>query len=656
MRNQLSRRACKAGQLAVKKPMSLLLGMTICLSTCVIPIKAESRDTWENQTVLLDFTASWCGPCQRMAPIVEQLMQMGYPVRKIDIDREPALAKRFAIQAVPTFVMLINGQEVKRIVGGASLDDLVTLCRLAPRSDSAAVPATIMTSTATSAIGHPQLAQAQGTSPSRGTGTPQTRLLEAIPPLDENCRFAGASEQDLIAVTVRIRIDDPQGRSTGSGTIIDARGGEALIVTCGHLFRDSRGKTPVLVDLFGPKPAQGIPAQLIYYDDRLDIGFLSIRPKSPVIVARVASPGYPLGVGDPIYSVGCSESQPPTVWNGKITAIDKYLGPSNIEASRAPLVGRSGGGLFSNEGFLIGVCNAADPPLNEGIYLALREIHRSLDQLNLAFVYRWDTSAARPAENFEPAQPTQFLTSQQASAKDTSSRIETSLNSSSVGRGNAITSSTPQSMPLSPTGLRVTPEDLTLASGLPLPIPSPATAEERPHASVSEFTEQQDHGLLPPVVPVALSHRSVLSPEEQATLEEVLRRQASGRNVVCVIQATEQDVSKSEIIIIRNPSPQLLLSLNQPGVITVSPGELARANVREAPLDPFSSRLGQTANSWVSAANPPGSAPRLGGDGGLSMQPVATSSPGASARAVRDMPLVLPATIMAMPSPSAAGH
>ena len=76
---------------------------------------------------------------------------------------------------------------------------------------------------------------------------------------------------DLIASSVRIRVDDPAGRSFGTGTIIDSRSGEALIITCGHLFRDSKGQGPVTVDLFtagpdGPRTIGQVSGQVISYN------------------------------------------------------------------------------------------------------------------------------------------------------------------------------------------------------------------------------------------------------------------------------------------------------------------------------------------------------------------------------------------------------
>ena len=70
----------------------------------------------------------------------------------------------------------------------------------------------------------------------------------------------GVSDATLIAASVRLRVEDADGHSCGSGTIIDARGGEALILTCGHIFRDSKGKGRIEVDLPGPAGRSACPA------------------------------------------------------------------------------------------------------------------------------------------------------------------------------------------------------------------------------------------------------------------------------------------------------------------------------------------------------------------------------------------------------------
>ncbi|HEY9889576.1 MAG TPA: thioredoxin [Candidatus Obscuribacterales bacterium] len=78
--------------------------------------------------VLVDFYATWCGPCQMMAPILEQVnaqLQGRLKVVKIDSDRYPQLASQYQIQALPTLVLFKNGQPVDRIEGVQRADQLV---------------------------------------------------------------------------------------------------------------------------------------------------------------------------------------------------------------------------------------------------------------------------------------------------------------------------------------------------------------------------------------------------------------------------------------------------------------------------------------------------------------------------------------------------
>ncbi len=80
--------------------------------------------------VLVDFYATWCGPCQMMAPILEQVgqrLQGRLKVVKIDSDRYPQLASQYQIQALPTLVLFRQGQVIKRIEGVQMADPLIAL-------------------------------------------------------------------------------------------------------------------------------------------------------------------------------------------------------------------------------------------------------------------------------------------------------------------------------------------------------------------------------------------------------------------------------------------------------------------------------------------------------------------------------------------------
>ncbi|XP_051115561.1 thioredoxin H2 [Andrographis paniculata] len=78
-----------------------------------------------NKLVVVDFSASWCGPCKFIFPAVEAMSSKYTDVEfaKLDVDEVPDVAREFEVQGMPTFVLLKQGKEVDRVVG-ANKDEL----------------------------------------------------------------------------------------------------------------------------------------------------------------------------------------------------------------------------------------------------------------------------------------------------------------------------------------------------------------------------------------------------------------------------------------------------------------------------------------------------------------------------------------------------
>ena len=70
------------------------------------------------------FTADWCGPCKKVRPIVQELIQDGHSFQIIDVDIEKELVKKFEISSVPTFILFKNEKSVNRISGAQTKNQL----------------------------------------------------------------------------------------------------------------------------------------------------------------------------------------------------------------------------------------------------------------------------------------------------------------------------------------------------------------------------------------------------------------------------------------------------------------------------------------------------------------------------------------------------
>lgn len=374
----------------------------------------RSAHSAEPQILLLDFWSPHCGPCMGMKPTVHSFLQAKYPIREVDTTQDQQTSQQFGVTAIPCFVMLVDGKEVDRRVGAMSSGDMQQMFEKAKdiyvqshrtRSQSpdaalaAAGPATATgpnaRPTLLPATSPPATANAVSWPPSTSAPAiaPQPQILKASDDIRPTSKTDSDFPQSLLAATVRIRVDDPQGRSFGTGTIIDSRSGEALIATCGHLFRESQGKGPMTVELFEPnadgtvRVVGSVPGQLISCNLDRDVAFVSIKPGRQVTAAPVAASRTAVQKGDRVATIGCSNGKDPTMLAQRVNSLDRYAGAPNFEVSGAPEEGRSGGGVFNLQGQLIGVCYAADYEGKEGLYAALESIHAGLDELKLTDVY-----------------------------------------------------------------------------------------------------------------------------------------------------------------------------------------------------------------------------------------------------------------------------
>jgi thioredoxin 1 len=133
-----SRGTCPWSQ-AVESPAS-------AAATAPTPADEDARLVYADQSnfehwvlraqepVLVDFYADWCGPCQRLSPILDRVAEQLTSGRivKVNVDDSPGLAAQYRVQSIPTMVLFVGGQEVQRLKGirsEAELADLFTTRR-----------------------------------------------------------------------------------------------------------------------------------------------------------------------------------------------------------------------------------------------------------------------------------------------------------------------------------------------------------------------------------------------------------------------------------------------------------------------------------------------------------------------------------------------
>lgn len=467
-------------------------------------------------TVLLDFTSPSCGPCVQMEPTLRAMESQGVRVQRVDVSRDRELAKQFRVDVTPTYVVVIDGREWARVTGVTPLPTMLEMMR---KSAELAAHETVNVASGDGGnmnvpplaeapqegrmvpIGNPFASGPRQTDPAPGPTTAQAATNSSV------------GVDHLIASTVRLSVADPNGKSTGTGAIVASRDGMALVLTCGHIFRESQGRGAVDISIFrstagGAELRGTVAGECLAYDLERDLALVRFRTASPVDVTPIAPPGVQLQPGAPVVSVGCNHGENPTARSSHITTINRFQGFPNVEAAGAPVEGRSGGPLYNAEGQVIGVCFAANTQDDEGLYASIASIHAKLDELKLTSVY----SPGVGGSELNSAPPAQL-----AAIAPPEPQVSV--------RGQEPTAEAPSALAAAAT------------SAVFAVTPTPGAASRAASAAAAS---------LPAV--------------ERAALEEIARRSGGGAEVICIIRPRDAS-GPSDVIKLSGVSPEFVRTL-----------------------------------------------------------------------------------------------
>lgn len=341
--------------------------MMRAFATVLITVAAPAL-AQDPEIILYDFTASYCGPCKTIKPHLNNLKRQGYPIKEIDISRNPQLAARFNVKFVPTFVLLVNGQERWRDQGTECVGDIQRVLDSARRKIASDKPAATRPKEKPLTLLERMF--------NRQRREPPEELEVVLGQEPEKAR--DSVEKGAMAASVRIRVTYDGKVQFGSGTIVHSKQGRSIVLTCAHIM-DQAGKDPkVQVDVFSNGKSTTYVGKVIGHDIKSDVGVITIPTSTKLPVADVVPPTEKLTKGLKVFSIGCDNGKEPSRVPAALSGVDRYLGPNNLETNLAPEHGRSGGALFDSRGRVIGVCSAADRKGNHGLYAGNRAIFEML--------------------------------------------------------------------------------------------------------------------------------------------------------------------------------------------------------------------------------------------------------------------------------------
>lgn len=348
----------------------------------------------DGQPHLYFFTNPGCGPCKQVEPEIHLLIGKGYPVSIIDTTRQPDVAQRFNVDRTPTTILVADNRIAGRKAGLVSALTIVDWFNAANASRATSV-----------SVAQPKQ-QVQTAPIRRQRGANLDADASQISSTVHNGTRKPNSQAEYAAMqaTVRLHVKDSGGSSSATGTVIHCQDGECLVLTCGHVFRESGGNCEVVGELgFESNEIKRFPGKLVSYDaDSRDVALVILKTGFDVPAVRVAPNSFPVSIGDQVFTLGCDHAEDATIRRTRIKRQAMYATnerpnekAKKYEIYGRPVVGRSGGGLFTAGGQLIGVGNAAAVEVDEGIYTSLDNIYWQLAQVNLSHLFEVDQAVVR---------------------------------------------------------------------------------------------------------------------------------------------------------------------------------------------------------------------------------------------------------------------
>ena len=234
---------------------------------------------------------------------------------------------------------------------------------------------------------------------------------------------------------------------------------------------------------------ESVTAEAVDFDFTLNVGLIRIRPGRLLPVSPVVPKIWQPRAQMKMLTAGCSDGNDATFWittivNPNLTQLAGFGHYEAIECRVAPKQGRTGGGLFTTDGYLAGVCNYADPRRDTGFYVAPQSIYPLLDRKGLSSVYQYQRTESERAdfgellrEDDRPDQPSDqpgALKKLEAKLSDVNDRLELEIKELRYRLSRLNAAAQTDSAPQAARGDKA-PENLNLTKEPPVAPPPPGS-------------------------------------------------------------------------------------------------------------------------------------------------------------------------------------